>query len=136
MAARPADLVASFNLGAVAKSPPRFDMRQLLALNRRRHLQRLPFAAVRNRLPEGAGEDFWLAVRGNLDLLSEAKQWWEVVQGEIAPPPQPEEAAFLAEALRLLPPASTARAGGGGRRRWPPPPGARAAPCIARCALP
>jgi len=113
VAARPADLVASFNLGAVAKSPPRFDMRQLLALNRR-HLQRLPFAAVRNRLPEGAGEDFWLAVRGNLDLLSEAKQWWEVVQGEIAPPPQPEEAAFLAEALRLLPPSLDS----GGWRRW------------------
>ena len=32
------------------------------------------------------------AVRGNLDLLREAKDWWEVVRGTIVPPPQPGEA--------------------------------------------
>jgi glutamyl-tRNA synthetase len=86
----------------VSKSAARFDMRQLLALNRR-HLHGLSYEAVKDRLPAGAEEAFWLAVRGNLDLLSEARLWWEVVQGEIAAPPQPEEAAYLAEALRLLP---------------------------------
>ncbi|MCS6931660.1 MAG: glutamate--tRNA ligase [Acetobacteraceae bacterium] len=102
VAAMPADLAAGYDLGAVSRSPARFDMRQLLALNRR-HLRGLPFEAVKDRLPAGADEAFWLAVRGNLDLLSEARAWWDVVRGDIAPPPQPEEAAFLAEALRLLP---------------------------------
>jgi glutamyl-tRNA synthetase len=102
VAAMPAALAAGYDLGAVSKSAARFDMRQLLALNRR-HLHGLSYEAVKDRLPAGAEEAFWLAVRGNLDLLSEARLWWEVVQGEIAAPPQPEEAAYLAEALRLLP---------------------------------
>jgi glutamyl-tRNA synthetase len=102
VAAMPAALAAGYDLSRVAHSAARFDLRQLLALNRR-HLQGLPFEAVKARLPAGADEAFWLAVRGNLELLSEARRWWEVVHGPVVPPPQPEEAAYLAEALRLLP---------------------------------
>ena len=40
---------------------------------------------VRDRLPEGADPAFWKAVRGNLDLLGEARQWWEVVRGTRGP---------------------------------------------------
>ena len=35
---------------------------------------------------KGATEAFWLAVRGNLDLLTEARGWWDVVAGTIVPP--------------------------------------------------
>ncbi len=99
----PHELVAGFDLGRFGPSPQRFDIRQLLALNRR-VLQAMPFASVRDRLPEGATEAFWNAVRGNLDLLSEARAWWEVVTGRIVPPPLLEEAAFLRAALDTLPP--------------------------------
>jgi glutamyl-tRNA synthetase len=102
VAAMPAALAAGYDIGTVSKSPARFDTRQMLALNRR-HLQGLPFEAVRDRLPAGASEAFWLAIRDNLDLLSEARLWWEVTSGEIDAPPQPEDAAYLAQALRLLP---------------------------------
>jgi glutamyl-tRNA synthetase len=102
----PADLptlAAGFELSHFSRSAARFDMSQLLALNRRL-LHGLDFAAVAPRLPAGATEDFWLAVRGNLDLLSEARLWWEVVSGEIVPPVIEGEGGFLREARDLLPP--------------------------------
>ncbi|MBX9702506.1 MAG: glutamate--tRNA ligase, partial [Acetobacteraceae bacterium] len=46
---------------------------------------------------------FWLAVRGNLDLLTEARGWWEVVGGTVVPPPQEAERDFLRAALDALP---------------------------------
>lgn len=99
----PAALVAGFRLDAISRSPARFDPRQLLALNRR-WLHDAPFDAVQDRLPEGAGEAFWLAVRGNLDLLTEARGWWQVVAGTVVPPPQEAERDYLGAALEALPP--------------------------------
>jgi len=95
-------LAAAYDISRVSRSPARFDMRQLLALNRR-VLHGADFEQVRERLPAGASAAFWDAVRGNLDLLSEARHWWDVVSGQIAPPVQEGESAFLREALALLP---------------------------------
>lgn len=95
-------LAAGFDLSHFSKSAARFDGRQLLALNRR-ILHGLSYEQVRDRLPSGADEAFWNAVRGNLDLLTEARAWWEVVAGEIVVPAQPEEAEFLTLARTLLP---------------------------------
>jgi glutamyl-tRNA synthetase len=100
----PSELVPRFRLDAISRSSARFDPRQLLALNAR-HLHAAPFESVRSRLPEGADAPFWHAVRGNLELLSEARQWWEIVTGSIVPPPQPAEAvALLQAAIAALPP--------------------------------
>lgn len=98
------ELVSGFDFSAISRSPARFDPAQLLALNRR-VLHALPFEAVRARLPEGATEAFWHAVRGNLDMLSEARHWWDVVAGSIVPPPieADEDRAFLAAAAAALP---------------------------------
>jgi glutamyl-tRNA synthetase len=98
-----AELAARFDLTHVSHSAARFDISQMLALNRR-VLHALPFAAVADRLPAGATEAFWLAVRGNLDLLSEARGWWDVVAGTIVPPPIEGEGAFLHQAIGSLPP--------------------------------
>ncbi|WP_426956309.1 glutamate--tRNA ligase [Muricoccus radiodurans] len=103
VAAPPAALVADWDITRISHSPARFDTRQLLAVNRR-HLHGLDFAAVRERLPDGADEAFWLAVRGNLDLLAEARDWFEVARGHITVPEQPEEAPLLRAALDALPP--------------------------------
>jgi glutamyl-tRNA synthetase len=97
-----AALVAGFDLSRFGKSAARFDITQMLALNRR-VLHGLPFAAVAERLPRGATEAFWLAVRGNLDLLNEARGWWDVVAGTIVPPLIAGEAAFFRTALEVLP---------------------------------
>src|SRR5271165_220163 len=97
-----AALIEGFDFARYGRSAARFDITQLLALNRR-VLHGLPFAAVADRLPQGATEAFWLAVRGNLDLLTEARGWWDVVAGTIVPPLIEGEGDFLRTALELLP---------------------------------
>jgi glutamyl-tRNA synthetase len=76
----------------------------LLALNAK-FLHQLEFSAVRDRLPEGATEEFWRAIRGNLDLLNEARRWWQVVAADVPPPNLAGETAILRTALETLPPA-------------------------------
>ncbi len=98
----PSDLAAEDCLAAVGRTVPRFDWRDLLAVNRQA-LARLPFAGVADRLPLGSTEAFWHAVRGSLDLLSEARGYWEVVAGTIVPPIIEGEADFLRAALAALP---------------------------------
>ncbi|HEX7390829.1 MAG TPA: glutamate--tRNA ligase [Acidiphilium sp.] len=97
------ELAGDFDLGDFSRGAPRFDPKQLLALNRK-VLHGLSYAEVADRLPDGAGEEFWLAVRGNLDLLSEARNWWEVVQGGIETPELAEARDLLAAACAALPP--------------------------------
>ena len=97
------ELIAGFDLSRFSRSSPRFDVRQLLAMNRR-VLHGLSFEAVQARLPPGATQAFWEAVRGNLDMLSEARGWWDVVAGTIVPPVVEGEGAFLRDALAALPP--------------------------------
>jgi glutamyl-tRNA synthetase len=103
VAGMPRDLAPGYDLGRVSHATARFDTRHLLALNRR-VLHDALFAAVRDRLPEGADEAFWLAVRGNLDLLREARPWFDILRGSIVPPVQEGEHDFLAAALAALPP--------------------------------
>jgi glutamyl-tRNA synthetase len=97
-----ATLAADFDFRRFGHAPARFDTRHLLALNRR-VLHAAPFEHVAARLPTGATEAFWLAVRGNLDLLSEARGLWDVVAGTIIPPVIEGEAEFLHTARDLLP---------------------------------
>ncbi len=95
-------LAETFDIGRISRSPARFDIRQMLALNRR-VLHEEDFEAVRERLPAAATREFWEAVRGNLDMLSEARHWWQVVAGDIVPPVQEGEADFFRAALAHLP---------------------------------
>ena len=62
-------------------------------------LHHLDFAAVADRLPEGATEADWLLLRGNLATLADYATWGEVLDGEIAVPEMTaEDRAFCAEA--------------------------------------
>ncbi len=98
----PRELLPSFDLNSVSHSSPRFDPRQMLALNRKL-LHSMSFETAQPHLPEGADATFWEAVRENLDLMPEVKHWWDVVHGHIAPVEQPGQAEYLAQALTLLP---------------------------------
>jgi glutamyl-tRNA synthetase len=95
------ELAKRFDLAALATS--RFDVARMLEVNRRA-LRELDFAAVADRLPGGATEAFWLAVRGSLDLLKEARGWWDVVAGTIVPPVVDGARDLLLTAGSLLPP--------------------------------
>ena len=94
------DLAARFDLAGLAAS--RFDVSRMLDINRQ-VLGTLDFAAVADRLPAGATEAFWLAVRGRLDLLKEARGWWDVVAGTIVPPVIDGARDLLLTACSLLP---------------------------------
>ena len=95
-------LASSFDLSRFSKHGPRFDVSQLLALNRK-VLHGLSFDVVQPRLPPAATPVFWAAVRGNLDMLAEARGWWDVVAGTIVPPVIEGEHDYLATALASLP---------------------------------
>lgn len=99
------ELAAEFELGRLAGAAARFDEEQLDRLNAR-HLQQLPYAAVAERLQamglDHASEAFWLAVRPNLQRLSDAERWYPVCYGEIAP--AAADATFARHAAEVLPP--------------------------------
>ena len=99
-----AALAEELDFSRISASPARFDVTELNGLNARL-LHMLEFADVSERLAGmgiGGGEDFWLAVRGNLEKLSDAQGWWQVISGDITP--AIEDAAFLKRAAGLLPP--------------------------------
>jgi hypothetical protein len=63
---------------------------------------RVKIDAVLKKLGAGGGETFWLAVRGNLGTLADAKAWWQVVEGPLNP--IIADATLCGEAAALLPP--------------------------------
>ncbi|WP_029349360.1 glutamate--tRNA ligase [Bosea sp. 117] len=98
-------LAARIDFSKISRAPARFDPQELAALTGAT-LHLLPYAAVGERLAAlgvAGGEDFWLAVRGNLARLADAAGWWRVVEGPVAPVVAAEDAAFLAQAAGLLP---------------------------------
>jgi len=94
-------LAAEFDLGGFGRGAPRFDPADLARINAAR-LHAMEYDDVAARLPEGADEAFWLAVRSNIGALSEVSQWWDVCHNAIHP--VATEPAFLAAALDALPP--------------------------------
>ncbi|KQU50437.1 glutamine--tRNA ligase [Bosea sp. Leaf344] len=98
------ELAGLVELAHVSRAPAKFDEHELEALSART-LHQLPFEAVQPRLAAlgvAGDEAFWLAVRGNLARLDEAKAWWRVVNGPLRP--LLADAAFCAQAAALLPP--------------------------------
>jgi glutamyl-tRNA synthetase len=98
-----ATVIAEFDLAKFGRAQPHLDSEELRALNAKL-LHQMPFAEAAPRLPKGASEEFWLAVRPNLERLADAGFWWQVCAGELAPKIAPEEAKWLADAGALLPP--------------------------------
>ena len=78
------ELIDKVALSDISHSPAKFDPSELDGLNART-LHRMPYERVAERLAafgiEG-GEEFWLAVRGNLARFNEARDWWRVVRSE------------------------------------------------------
>jgi glutamyl-tRNA synthetase len=97
-------LAAKLDFSKISTAPGRFDVAELRTLNGKL-LHMLDYADVADRLQQfgiGGGVDFWNAVRGNLELLSDARCWRDVVAGDIDP--IIEDAKLAAAAADLLPP--------------------------------
>jgi glutamyl-tRNA synthetase len=103
-------LAEKFDPQATSKSAAKFDPAEVGALNRAL-IHQMDFADVADRLKafgiEGErAEPFWMAVRGNLETVAEAADWWRIVvegpeQGEAMPE---EDRTFASAAFDLLPP--------------------------------
>ena len=96
------ELVDGFDLAKLSRAPARFDEAELNHLNAKL-LHMLPWDAVKDRLGYG-NEAFWLAVRGNLEKLSDSKIWHEIIAGRINPIVAAEDRSFVSAAAKPLPP--------------------------------
>jgi glutamyl-tRNA synthetase len=96
------ELVDGFDLHKLSRAPGRFDEKELLALNAKL-LHMLPWAAVKDRLPEQS-EAFWLAVRGNIEKFSETEFWDDVIHQDLKIDPAAEDIEFIQMARAALPP--------------------------------
>ena len=79
------ELAESFDFSTFGRAPAHFDPHDVELINARL-LHRLDYAAVANRLPEGASEQDWLLIRPNLGRLSDFAEWLAVLHGDIEPP--------------------------------------------------
>ena len=98
-----AELVADFDLAKFGRAPAHFDPNELKTINHKL-LHTMSFDAVAadlNRLGVGGGASFWNAVHDNIQVLNEARGWWQVVEGPIEP--VIEDAKLAAAAHELLP---------------------------------
>ena len=89
----------------ISHGPARFDPADLDALTAKT-LHAAPYASVAERLKAfdvGGGEKFWLAVRGNLARLSDAKVWWDVVSVPLVSKIADSDRDFCKLAETLLP---------------------------------
>ncbi len=97
------ELVAECELSKISRAPARFDEAELKHLNARL-IHNLPFQDVEARLKTmdlNVSEALWLAVRENLERVSDIAEWIAVVEGPISP--VIEDQGFIAKALELLP---------------------------------
>lgn len=93
-------LIESFDFSKFSRSTPKFDPAELVRLNSR-ILHETDFADVKDRLPAEMTEEFWLAVRANLEKVDDALEWWHVTYGNVEP--VIDEPDFIAQAAALLP---------------------------------
>jgi glutamyl-tRNA synthetase len=102
------DLVAGFDIASFGAAPTKFDADDLMPLTQRIN-QALPFSAVADRIaalgiPADRAAQFWAAVHGNITVLADLDGWAALVREGARPAVDPEDAAFVAEAMALLPP--------------------------------
>lgn len=97
-------VIDSFDFSKFSRNLPKFDEDELYRLNAK-IIHQLDFAAVKPRLADlGLGdidENFWNAVRPNLEILSDIKDWWRIAKEDITPVIEDKE--FAAVAADLLP---------------------------------
>ena len=99
-------LIDGFAFSKISRNPPRYDPDELRALNAK-WLHGASLADVSQHLDAlGLGdvdETFWLAVRGNLETLSDAGTWWAVCHQPTEPVIGGDDKDFIAAAADLLP---------------------------------
>lgn len=98
------EVIDSFDFAKFSRNLPKFDEDELYRLNAK-ILHKMEFSEVKDRLVgmglDGIDENFWLAVRPNLEILSDIKDWWHIAKGDVKP--VINDADFAKAAAELLP---------------------------------
>lgn len=101
-------LIDSFDFSKFSRSSPKFDPDELVRLNSK-ILHETTYSEVQKRLSEMGlnelDENFWNAVRANLERLSDIQEWWKVANDPTSTQIDDEDREFVAQAADLLPPA-------------------------------
>lgn len=99
-----AELVREFDIHKFGKAQTIYDIDELIRLNSKL-LHILPFAKVANHLRErgqdNIDEEFWLAIRPNIETLNEVKTWWNICKEKLKP--VIEDGEYLKQAAEFLP---------------------------------
>ncbi|NVK34983.1 MAG: glutamate--tRNA ligase [Rhodobacteraceae bacterium] len=98
-------LAAKFDLSSVSRSSAKFDPADLVGLNAKL-VHEMDFDQVSDRLADlgiGGGEAFWQTVRQNCEKVSDAKAYWQIIDGEITAVVEDDDREFLSFATKLFP---------------------------------
>ena len=98
------EMAAKFDPKSVTKSAAKFDPIELESLNRR-IVHQMEYADVSGRLSDlgiAGDEEFWLAIRGNLVKVSDAKELWDIVENA-TPIIDADDREFIDAARSCLP---------------------------------
>lgn len=96
-----APLLDSFDFARFGRAPARFDDSELAALNAR-ILHQLSYDQVADRLPDAMDGAAWIAIRPNIERISQVKDWWQVISGPVETKSDPEDIPFLSAALAVI----------------------------------
>ncbi len=95
-------LLETFDLSTFGRAPAKFDDAELDRVNTA-IVHAMPYAAVKDRLPEGIDESGWHAVQPNVATIGEVGEWWRLVTGPIEQPEfSDEDRTYLAQAAQSL----------------------------------
>ena len=102
-----AELIDGFDIGRFGSAPTKFDVNDLYPLTGR-YLQTLPLSAVSEEVaalgvPDELADRFWTVCRDNIETLNDLDAWWAMCRDGAEPAIEPEDKAFVAEAMALLP---------------------------------
>lgn len=94
------ELVKHFDIKRFTKTAANYDVEDVRRLNTKL-IHSMSFEEVKNKLPSGVDEQFWLSVRPNITSLEDVREWWNICREQLNP--EIEDADFTAEASTLLP---------------------------------
>lgn len=98
-------LIEGFDIEKFGHSAVNYDFEELLQLNHKL-ISNMSYSEIKSNLAENnieIDENFWLSVRGNINKVSDLKEWIEVCKDTISPEISGENREFLDLACELLP---------------------------------
>ena len=101
------EILAAFSLRSFSGNPTKFDEQQLIGLTSD-YYRNVPYGQIEGKvlelgIPKTEGEQFWNAVKGNIQTIGEITEWWKILNQEIKPEIKPDDLEFVEFALSILP---------------------------------